>query len=102
MTISIIRAICAAGVAAAVAACGDNRTASGSSDGVSALEHEVSQLETQAVRLEDVRDVERLQRAYGYYLDAAQWDQIADLFADDGSIEIGLDGLYKGKERVRQ
>jgi len=103
MAISIIRAvICATGVAAAVAACGGNTTASSRSDGVSALEHEVSQLEAQAVRLEDVRDIERLQRAYGYYLDAAQWDQIADLFADDGSIEMGLDGLYKGKERVRQ
>ncbi|HEY2591165.1 MAG TPA: nuclear transport factor 2 family protein [Steroidobacteraceae bacterium] len=103
MAISIIRAlICATGVAAVIVACGGSTTASGRSDNVSALEHEVSQLETQAARLEDVRNIERLQRAYGYYLDAAQWDEIADLFADDGSIEIGLDGLYKGRERVRQ
>jgi SnoaL-like domain len=103
MPLSIIRAaLCAAGVSAALTACGGSTPASSGSDRVNALEHQVSQLETQAVRLEDVRDIERLQRAYGYYLDAAQWDQIADLFADDGSIEIGLDGLYKGKERVRQ
>jgi hypothetical protein len=103
MSLSIIRAaLCAAGIAATVAACGRSTTAPSRSDGIAALEHEVSQLQTQATRLEDVSDIERLQRAYGYYLDAAQWDQMADLFADDGSIEIGLDGVYRGKERVRQ
>ena len=34
---------------------------------------------------------------YGYYLDRAMWDQVADLFAADGTIEIGLRGVYVGK-----
>jgi SnoaL-like domain len=69
---------------------------------VAALEQQVGQLTSQLEQAEDVSALKRLQRAYGYYLDAAQWDQMADLFADDGSIEIGLDGVYVGKERVRQ
>ncbi|HTX24889.1 MAG TPA: nuclear transport factor 2 family protein [Steroidobacteraceae bacterium] len=71
-------------------------------DRIAALQVQITQLETEVARAEDVSDLERLQRAYGYYLDAAQWDQMADLFADDGSIEIGLDGVYVGKERIRQ
>lgn len=104
MSLSTIRAaLCAAASAAAIAACGSSSTtAPSSSDQLATLGQEVAGLETRAARVEDVSDIERLQRAYGYYLDAAQWDQMADLFADDGSIEIGLDGVYRGKERVRQ
>jgi len=69
---------------------------------VEALEQQVAHLTSQLERAEDVSALKRLQRAYGYYLDAAQWDEMADLFADDGSIEIGLDGVYVGKDRVRQ
>jgi hypothetical protein len=49
----------------------------------------------------DANDIKRLQRAYGYYVDQARWDDIVDLFADDGTIEIGLDGVYEGKARIR-
>ena len=59
-------------------------------------------LETQIRRLEAASAVRRLQRAYGYYLDAAMWDAAADLFTPDGSIELGLDGIYRGRERVRE
>ena len=109
MPLSIIRAgLCAVVGTAVVAACGSSTTsttgttAPNRSDALPTLEHELTRLETQAERLQDVSDLERLQRAYGYYLDAAQWDQMADLFADDGTIEVGLDGVYRGKERVRQ
>ena len=30
-------------------------------------------------------DIKRLQGAYGYYVDRGLWDQVADLFADDGT-----------------
>jgi hypothetical protein len=52
-------------------------------------------------RLEDVQSIERLQHIYGYYLDKQQWDNLADLFAEDGSIEVALRGVYVGKKRVR-
>jgi len=30
------------------------------------------------------------------------WSELTDLFADDGSIEIGLDGVYRGKDRIHE
>ena len=32
----------------------------------------------------------------------ALWDEVANLFADDGTIELALDGVYVGKARVRE
>jgi hypothetical protein len=100
--------ICAV-FALALCACGRGPTASAPSSAppsaaeqIDALEQQVAQLTDRLERAEDVSALKRLQRAYGYYLDQAQWDEMADLFADDGSIEIGLDGVYVGKERVRQ
>ncbi|MGH8150323.1 MAG: nuclear transport factor 2 family protein [Steroidobacteraceae bacterium] len=59
-------------------------------------------LETELARLEGAGAVKRLQRAFGYYLDAAQWDEAADLFASDATLEMGLDGVYCGQARIRQ
>jgi hypothetical protein len=66
------------------------------------LERQIAALEGRKQRIEDSNDVKRLQRAYGYYLDRAMWDEIADLFAETGTIEIGLDGVYAGEARVRE
>ena len=66
------------------------------------LQRRLGQLETEADRIADVRAVKRLQRAYGYYVDQGMWNQAADLFAPQGTIEIGLDGVYVGQKRIRQ
>jgi hypothetical protein len=66
------------------------------------LERKIALLEQRKTALQDINDIKRLQRAYGYYLDAAMWDQVTDLFAENGTVEFGLDGVYRGKERVRQ
>ncbi|HXC57733.1 MAG TPA: nuclear transport factor 2 family protein [Steroidobacteraceae bacterium] len=55
-----------------------------------------------ARRLEDEQAVMNLQHAYGYYLDRGLWRQLADLFAPDGSREVGQGGVYVGRERVFQ
>jgi hypothetical protein len=52
--------------------------------------------------LRDEQEIENLQRIYGYYLDRALWSQVADLFAHNGTIEMGLSGVYVGKDRIRQ
>lgn len=69
---------------------------------VRALEARVAALVERKTRVEDVNAIERLQGAYGYYIDRGLWDEAAALFADDGTIEIGLDGVYVGKARVRE
>ncbi len=68
---------------------------------VAAAMQRVAMLEARAQRIKDINDIKRLQRAYGYYLDEGQWDDVADLFADDATLEIGKDGVYRGRERIR-
>lgn len=65
------------------------------------LKSALAQLSQRAARLADEQQIENLQRIYGYYLDRAQWDQVADLFAQDGTIEFAQQGVYVGKPRVR-
>jgi acetyl esterase/lipase len=59
-------------------------------------------LARRAQNLEDEQSIENLQKIYGYYLDRRMWDEVADLFADNGTIEMGQRGVYVGKPRVRQ
>lgn len=59
-------------------------------------------LEARADRIKDSNDIKRLQRAYGYYLDKAQWDDMADLFAEDATAEYGPDGVYVGQDHIRK
>jgi len=66
------------------------------------LETQIAQLSAQVDRLEGARAVRKLQRAYGYYVDRGLWDEAADLFADDGTLEVGMDGVYVGKARIRE
>ncbi|HXS30135.1 MAG TPA: nuclear transport factor 2 family protein, partial [Steroidobacteraceae bacterium] len=66
-----------------------------------AMAQRLVDLEARAQRLEDINAIKRLQRAYGYYLDEARWDDVADLFAANATVEIGADGVYRGRERIR-
>lgn len=69
---------------------------------ISQLQSTIQALEHRKSLIEDVNAIKRLQRIYGYYIDEGLWDEAANLFAEDGSIEIGLDGVYVGRERVRE
>lgn len=53
-------------------------------------------------RVRDEHQIEVLQRTYGYLVDKNLWPQIADLFTDDGTLEIGGRGVFVGKARVLQ
>ncbi|HXR93627.1 MAG TPA: nuclear transport factor 2 family protein [Steroidobacteraceae bacterium] len=53
-------------------------------------------------RVKDFWELENLESAYGYYLDKNLFNNLADLFATDGSMELAQRGVYKGRERVRQ
>jgi len=61
----------------------------------------IEKLEQRARSAEDYRDICNLQAGYGYYVDKGLWDQAADLFSADGTLEIAGRGIYVGRERVR-
>jgi hypothetical protein len=65
-----------------------------------ALEDRTAALAAETGRLEDIIAIHRLQRAYGYYIDKGFWAEAADLFADDATLEVGVDGVYRGRERI--
>ncbi len=50
--------------------------------------------------LEDANQVEIVQRAYGYFVDKAQWTQLSLLFSKDATLEIGGRGVFVGRDRV--
>ncbi len=66
--------------------------------------HNITELEKLKAELAEIR-AERaiicLQTAYGYYVDKAQWDEAADLFAADATLEIAARGQYRGQDRIR-
>ncbi len=61
----------------------------------------LQEIEGRAARVDDVNQLRNLQGIFGYYFDKAMWDDVADLFAEDGTIELGLNGVYAGKANIR-
>src|SRR5688572_14851335 len=72
-----------------VGGCGGSGPGAEQAAQVRALTERIAALEQRKARVEDVNAIERLQAAYGYYVDRALWDEVASLFAEDGTIEIG-------------
>ena len=66
------------------------------------LDAALDALERQVTRLEDVDQLERLNAIYGYYLARNQWDELTGIFAEDGTIEIAMRGVYAGRDSVRR
>jgi SnoaL-like domain len=69
---------------------------------IAALATRMADLAARAQRLADEIEVTNLQHAYGYYLDRKMWDDVADLFAADGTMEIGVQGVYAGQASIRR
>ena len=68
---------------------------------LSALAQRVEQLAEEVGRLNDVQAIRKLQHAYGYYLDKCLYDEVVDLFADDGEVRF-MGGAFKGKAGLRR
>ena len=62
----------------------------------------LAQLEERIRVLNDEDKVRNLQAAYNYYVDRRMWDDVVDLFARNGVVEIGGAGVYKGPKGVRR
>lgn len=68
-----------------------------------AMESRIRELEKQVARMKDLDEINRLQKAYGFYLEHWMYDEIIDLFADDPGVTLNLMvGIFKGKEGVRR
>jgi hypothetical protein len=69
---------------------------------VAQLQSRLAQVERRAALAQDERDIENLQKQYGYYLDRGMWGQIADLFAPNGTFEYAQRGVYVGKAHIKK
>jgi hypothetical protein len=92
-------AVCAA---FALTACAKKSAQPAAEQQASARSAQIAALEARADLIKDANDIKRLQRAYGFYLDKAEWDQMADLFAANASVEYANEGVYVGQNRIRE
>ncbi len=53
---------------------------------------QLAQLEARLRHLSDTAAVQNLQHAYGFYTDRKMWDDVADLFTADGTLELDQQG----------
>jgi len=61
----------------------------------------LADIESRASRIDDINQIENLQGSFGYYYDKMLWEHVIDLFADDGTMELGSSGVYVGKDSIR-
>jgi hypothetical protein len=91
------------GEVGSLAARGSERASSSQSVATfDALAARLATLETEVAQLTAESAVLNLQNEYGYYVDRKLWDDVADLFADDGTMEIGQSGVYVGRKSIRR
>lgn len=70
-------------------------------DRLAGLTKRIEELEHRAGVLEDVHAIRRLQHAYGYYLDKCLYDEVVDLFSDEGAVSF-LGGIFRGRAGLRR
>jgi len=64
------------------------------------LETRIENMQKEINNLRDVEQINKLQRAYGYYMDNLMYDDAADLFVDDSYAEFS-ETVISGKENIR-
>ena len=67
---------------------------------IAQLTERIAELEQRVQREEDKSAIEKLTRAYGYYVDKQLWDQVGGLFTTDARVEIAGRGVYRGTAGV--
>jgi len=65
------------------------------------LKKRVDSLEHALGVQQDIHDIRRLQYAYGYFIDKSQYNEVVDLFADDGEVWF-LGGVYRGRAGIER
>jgi hypothetical protein len=67
-----------------------------------ALTARLAALTARIGRMHDESEIQNLQNAYGFYVDRKMWDDVGDLFAVDGVMELGHEGAYVGRVSIRR
>ena len=62
----------------------------------------LAQLQARVDAMNEEDRVRNLQAAYGFYADRKMWDDVVDLFDEEGVVEIGGQGIWRGKEGLRR
>ena len=68
---------------------------------IAKLTARIEKLEHELAIEQDIHQVRRVQYAYGYFIDKSQYNEVVDLFADEGEVWF-LGGIYRGKAGVRR
>ena len=65
---------------------------------------EIEELKSRMQKTEDIEAIKKLHRAYGYYLEHWQEDEIVELFSHNPevSVEINGTGFYKGWDAIKK
>ncbi len=87
-------------LAIVLGACAASATHAQDAGELKGIEQQLNGLGDRIQRLQDLTDIEIVQDAYGYFVDKAQWHYLADLFAEDATLEIGGKGVFLGRARV--
>ncbi len=69
---------------------------------IAALRERVSAMAVETTNVEATTQIQRLGRAFGYYVDKGYFGEAADLFAETGTFQWGVDGVYRGVPRIRE
>ncbi|MGD9142718.1 MAG: nuclear transport factor 2 family protein [Dehalococcoidia bacterium] len=65
------------------------------------MEAKIRALEAKIQELQDIEDIKKLQRAYGFYLEHWMAEDLIDLFADGEDSELWIAaGKFRGKEAI--
>jgi SnoaL-like domain len=64
------------------------------------LEKKIENMQKEINNLKDIEQINKLQRAYGYYMDNLMYEEAADLFADECYAEFS-ETIISGNENIR-
>src|SRR5450631_1734309 len=68
---------------------------------IAALTARIEKLEHELAIEKDINQIRRVQYTYGYFIDKSQYNEMLDLFSDDGEVWF-LGGIFRGKSSVRR
>jgi hypothetical protein len=68
---------------------------------IAALVARIEKLEQELAIQQDIHQIRRIQYTYGYFIDKSMYNEVVDLFSDQGEVWF-MGGIYKGRAGVRR